>query len=139
MQLEKQLDKMLDKRFMYKTVIQKVTAYKVNGESVSIVTDKNRFEFQLDRVKDIIDLEFLPVANEVSKGTGASVLTVQSSEVFNPLDGVNVLDTLKESLVKLRTDPAYILQAREISNTVNTMMNVVKTEIQIFQLNKRKG
>lgn len=44
---------------------------------------------------------------------------------------IRLMNGLLEDYDKLASDPAYVLQARERSNKVNTMMNVIKVQLQM--------
>lgn len=42
-------------------------------------------------------------------------------------------DILMESIDKVRQDPSYISQAKQISNAANTLVNITKTKIMIMR------
>lgn len=55
-------------------------------------------------------------------------LYAESKQVFSQLSA-----TLLNDIEKVRTDPGYVNQAKQISNSVNTLVNLTKLQLQLIK------
>ena len=130
--LESKLLSMKGKTVMHNTVLQKVINYKIIDGKVHLVTDKNWFELDAKKAEAILIRDFLPAADEpvTNNGNGKMVLyeEVKKSNLTQTL--VNNIDLLKDGKIDIKS-------AQAMNQTANTLLNIVKAEIQIKNLEKK--
>ncbi len=131
--LESKLKEMQNKVFMHKTNNHRILNFRINCEKVTIVTDKTWIDLDIDTAEKALQDEFLPVEAELAD---KSVLdgAVMS---FNG-NGNNVFGMIQENIEKIQKDKNYIPQATAINDSVNTMVNVAKLEIQMRKIARGK-
>ena len=117
MNLEKRLNEMVGRTFMYHTRLYKVLNYRLNGR-LELVCDKRWFDIAAEHIEGTLD-EFLPVAEE-----RALAFFPAKKEL------INIKDILMENIERVRQDKTYVGQANAINKSVNTLINMAKLEIQ---------
>lgn len=125
--LEK-LNDMVGNTYMYKTKNITIRGYFLpNDEAVSIKTDVKNYIIPLSNLPGFIG-ECLEVEVESER---VSLVPAQKNEVSN------MKNILLDNIKKIQEDKAYINQAKAINNNINTLLNMVKLEIQISrEMNK---
>ena len=130
--LESKLLSMKGKTVMHNTVLQKVINYKIIDGKVHLVTDKNWFELDAKKAEATLIRDFLSAADEpvTNNGNGKMVLyeEVKKSNLTQTL--LNNIDLLKDGKIDIKS-------AQAMNQTVNTLLNIVKAEIQIKNLEKK--
>lgn len=120
--LTNQLNAMLGKTFMYKTINYKILGYAPangNGEKIIINTNVRPIElFTKDGLEYIKD-NFLPVATP-----GAMVVVTQDLAAVKSLH-----NTILDNIEKIKKDKSYIEQAQAINESIDTYIDLAKTEI----------
>ncbi len=128
------IDNMIGQSYKYKGVLHNFLAFRKEGDKIILVTDKKWFEFAdvedmsffIAECETVMDVEPLPTTDS----SGLIIPDSGSDDVMAKLKGV-----LLESIDKLTKDKDYVPQAKAISNSVQTLTNLVKMELQI----KRQG
>lgn len=97
--------------------------YKFSGEEFTVVTDKEWFTKHVSELSLFV-MDFMEVESEYS------VPVVQAhAETSNSLSQIK--DILMDNIKKVQDNPSYINQAKSINNNVNTLMNMLKLELQV--------
>lgn len=127
MLLESKLQKMKGKTFMYRTDLTKIIDYSITEENLFISTDKRLLSIKLAKAEAELDL-FLPAQQE---GLILSVKGLSTDPQWK-----TVKEVAHEMLHKLKTDKwkEHIDQARAVNESINTIVNVMKTEIDVAKL-----
>lgn len=125
--LETRLRSMVDKTFMVNTICYKVMNYSIQEEHVLIGTDKK--VFSIDRANAFKAIEmFLPADPEPQFHSPPAKVEMQS------LAGTSELrDILMDNIRKVREDKTFIPQAQAVSDSVKTIIELAKTEIQMHE------
>lgn len=122
-----ELKSMIGKQYLYNGNEIQILTYQLDGEDVTIITNQPQEKWVTVKVFDlkIKLLEFktvdLPAVNE-SKNDQLSVTS-------NTL--ISLRDTLLSNIEKVKEDPAFIPQAKNISYNVQTIINLAKIELEI--------
>ncbi len=103
---------------------------KVDGDKIYIATDKDWLE------TTVFDISvFMEQFEQVEMGLVVSEKNNPiNSPVASPLANdtmTNLKETLLDNIKKVKADKSYIPQAKEISNTVNTLINLASLEIKM--------
>lgn len=130
------LKSMVGSAFQYKEDSVFITGYKQVGEKKDIVNiflgNGNTIEVSFGDLPGKLK-EFIRVHNEnqltVSPKPGTQLAT---NPVLSKLS-----DTVMQSIEQVQKDPNYIPQAKQIFQGVNTLMNIVKTEIAYSEFVKK--
>lgn len=125
--LSSKLEEMKGKLYLFRTENYRLINYKINEETVDIVTNHRWFSIPLDDKAWRFISEFLEVEEE-NPEVELSLFTPQST---NQLRNV-----MLDSIEQLKTNPGYVKQANAINQTINTMINCAKME---FSMKKLKG
>jgi hypothetical protein len=120
--LEK-LDEMKHNTFMYNTKNYKILSYQFQNGSVLIATDKKIFTFDRVQFEKEIIKDFLPVVDDDAD----MVLQLVPSKK----EMTNLKTVIMENIEKVREDKSYIPQAQSVNKSVNTLLNLVNTEIRV--------
>ena len=118
------LTQMIGATYLYKTIQQKVNAFRILDDQILISTNVGLIGLQIENAEFVINHDFLPIDS-------SDIQTTTTPAALTKLNDIKIIDTLQENIQKLKTEPAYIKQAMAINNTINTMLNIVKTELQI--------
>jgi hypothetical protein len=113
---------MVGKTYMYVAVNHRIIAVKESEEKIYISTDKDLLVFPAEKAEDIIGNKFLEVDSDSPDANTGLV-------VFGQLKAGDLAAVLKNNITRLQTDPDFIKQAGAINSTINTLLNLVKTEI----------
>lgn len=127
MQVKNKLIMMVGNTYMYKTRIHKIIATKIKESTAFISTNIDLIELNIDEAEQIIRDEFLPVDNMDESNNSA--LTV-----YAKIDESSLITDLMNNIEIIKKNPGFINQAKAINNTVNTILNIAKTELQIKKL-----
>lgn len=129
MELQKKLDDMIGKSFMYNAKVYKVLKYyqTIDG-TVTIATDKELLSFDNRKIKDELK-NFLPVADENSS-TALTVLG-RDKTALNEL-----VTTLKENITLVKESKDNIPTAKAINDAVKSIIDVAKLEIEAIKITK---
>ncbi len=127
MQLKNKLMMMVGNTYMYKTRVHKIIATKIKGETVFVSTDIDLIELSISDAYKIIEEDFLPT--DVKKAT-----TDLTPILYDEIKNANLINDLRNNIEKVKRDPSYIPQALTINNTIKTLLDIVKTQIQIDKI-----
>ncbi len=124
MLLNEKLDKMIGNSYLYQGRRHKILRTRTNGDTVEIATDRDWLAFPKENAHKALS-EFLPAAEEravtISALAGNGKMEKIAATVFDNID-------------KLKSDPAYIDQARAINDSIKTMVEVAKLELEIVKM-----
>lgn len=129
MTLTDKLNTMVGKTFMYNTRHYKILSFRISpGENnVQIATDKKWFDFHTNLI-DAALKQFLPVAD---------LMEVNSLQIMPKKDEMNDLKTIiLNNIKKVQKDKNYVGQANSINKSMNTLINMAKTEISLLKLSR---
>jgi len=130
--LKEKLDKMLNQTWLYNTRLHQLLSYKIDDKSVTIVTDRDWLTFRIGDMERKLK-EFLEVEqdDEFEGDKGKQMILFKANESFSGLEKT-ILDNIK----KLKEDNDFIKQANAINQSANTLINLMKTQIELVKLQK---
>lgn len=120
MQLQKTLDGMVGKTFLFKSRTHKIIKTRSNDGNIQIVTDKDWLEISEKELK-----QFLPAAPE--KDSSLVVLTKRDPTLKS------LRTTLIETIEKVKVDKEYIDQAVVINNSIKTVIDMAKFDLETLK------
>jgi hypothetical protein len=139
------LEKMVDKTLYYRGDVAVIKSFdNFNGETEIIAEIAGKPVKFIKTSEEKLDL-FLANFSEVPEVTDDEATTApqntlapiendsyklyaESKQVFSQLSA-----TLLSDIEKVRTDPNYVNQAKQISNSVNTLVNLTKLQLQLIK------
>lgn len=139
-QIEKQLQGMLNKTYKYGLRIITLTGYEINEEKQRVYLHTNEKERHYDRPFDGIfgflkELEETDLSPVVRSDNVPEVLMSTAKDLGGQLKGV-LMDTIE----KVQADKGYIAQATVVNNSINSLINLTKLQLQLFNsANKMKN
>lgn len=123
----KKIKDLIGKTWMYKGNQVTVEDYLiVDGQVELIVHPGNPIKINRSEIDTEIE-KFLPV------DTGAGIVLKGDAGRMESLEEI-----LMESIHKVRENPEYINQAKQISNSANTLVNITKTKIMMMKESGRR-
>lgn len=122
MQLEEKLQQMVNKTWMHNARNYKLLSFKINGEKVILVTDKEWIEVPLTKINQKLS-EFLPV--DEPKESELSVV------LFKGNGKASLKDLIYENIDNIKKDSSYIPKAKALNEQVKTIIEMAKLELQI--------
>ena len=123
--LKNKLIQLIGQTILYGTIEHRINNFRIAEDSVYISTNVDLIVLGLADAESIITEAFFPVKIDKSNSS------VQYPFALQQLNDSNILKTLNENIKKLQTDSGFIKQAMAINNTVNTVLNIVKVELQL--------
>ena len=124
------LDKLVGKTWMYKTQNHYVITYKELEDQVIISTDSNMISISKEKLDEELE-EFLPVDQDNSVtlfGAKPQLLISRQND--------SMYSIMNECITKIKEDPTFISQAQAINRTMQTMIEIAKTEIEALKAAK---
>lgn len=130
-----ELDKMLGKSWMYKTKVYNFLNYRAENDKTTLCTKEKWFDFGAgDELMNFIS-QCLPVAEgsvmpsfAPSDSLGLAKANINSDNILSKLRG-----ELLDSIEKVKNDPKYVNQAKQIVNITNAVVNTAKLELQVWK------
>ena len=135
MLLQEKLVNYKDKIFMCDAVEHRVINFKVIDDTLHLVTDKKWFELKASDAISWLKINFLPVADNGKQLPAEKEKLIVHSAIYDEIKGANIITTLKNNIDELKNGTLDIRKASSINQTINTMLNIVKTEITLKKLN----
>jgi len=108
---------------MYNARHHKLLSYKINEDSVTLVTDKEWYEIPITKINKEL-ASFLPVSMDKGHKEVSIIL-------FSGNGQSSLREVVMDNITKLREDPNYVKQAEAINNQVKTMIEMAKLKIKI--------
>jgi len=138
------------KKFLYRNKVLQLKGFRehsgmfilfciVNGKEEQIVKEdvyklelflNTLIEFddiQMDKSEMTIDDNILPAKIPDSKFNKVNKILEKNNEAFQSL-----ADVLMDDIKKVRADPSYVSQAKQVSNSAQTIINLVKLQLEIM-------
>jgi hypothetical protein len=108
---------------------------KIRLDMVSLRTDSQTFEFSIYDIHVFLEnFEEIEVVNEVVTVVAQKSTSVQKTEDPPVLEKSTILqirDTLMENIKLVKSDASFIPQAKQISNTAQTLINLAVLDLKI--------
>lgn len=98
---------------------------------IRIKTDKQDITVSLLHLSDFIS-SLLPVSDEQQEETTTALVTQQTGQIDT------LHNILNDSIKKIQEDKEYIGQAKAINNHINTMLNMVKLQMQMQSMKDKR-
>lgn len=119
--------------YLYKreSIIIKGVIASDTDQLIRIKTDKQDITVSLLHLSDFIS-SLLLASDEQQEETRTALVTQQSGEI----DTLHKI--LKDSIKKIQEDKEYIGQAKAINNHINTMLNMVKLQMQMQNMRDKR-
>jgi len=133
MQLEKKLDNMLDSVWMYKLECYRMIDYSIVENTVTIITDKKDFNFHKKHI-DLVLEEWLPVSDEKPVTRKKNTMPIVLGHEQLP----NLTNLVLGNIDKLKTDSSFIKQAQAINQSILTLINITKMQINLAKFNENR-
>lgn len=137
--LESRLERMVDKQFLYRTNPCKVVNWCIEDDKVILFTNKGKIDLvNADELKEFLPIDSTPTERPDNQalagrtnGNGSTSLQVipSNSEFLSSLS-----TTIKENIENVKNDRSYIAQASAINDSINTLINLAKLELQVLKL-----
>ena len=132
--LNLKLTAMVGKAYLYNSQDVVINGFYIAKERVYISTDVKMIVINVhniwDALKEFFELEYQP------KPKSRELMVSTPEPVLSGLDSASIIDKLLKNIDKVEADKSYIDQANAINATVNTVLNVVKTELSYRKLSK---
>ncbi len=130
-QQKERIQDMVGKTFMYRARTIKVRGCNVIDGEVRIQTQSHPVITNIAGLGDTLD-EFLPVQGEPQSltitGEENALAMHKNSNTLNSLEEV-----LMQNINKLKEDPNYIDQAKEIANHAGKIIDISKTKVEMVK------
>ena len=84
-------------------------------------------DIQMDKSEMTINDNILPAKIPDSKFNKVNEILEKNNEAFQSL-----ADVLMDDIKKVRADPSYVSQAKQVSNSAQTIINLVKLQLEIM-------
>ncbi len=127
MQLKSKLDSMVGNSYLYNTNQVKILSYNIDGDQLTIVTDKKWIHQSIKHMNGFLD-EFLELES-------SDVTLAMQQKMSQTSESVQVArDALIDNIKKIQQDPKYIPQANEIQKSAKSLIELVKAEIEVAKM-----
>lgn len=142
-EIEKVLAGMKGKTYLYRTENHHILRYSVD-KVVKITTDKKDITILLEDFKDVVK-SFLEVSEEpeITSTSNANIpatattnLPIQQTSVIGS-SGQELKDILMDNIRKLQSDKDYVAQAQAVNETVKTIIDIARVEVDMFRVMKQ--
>jgi len=131
MQLENKLLQMKDNYFIHMGNDHKVINFKIIGDTVHLVTDRSWFEIPVNKASDRLK-DFIPTEQPKVPVNGTSPVNGNGNMVlYQEVKDANIVGTLIDNIDQLKKGNLDVKKASAINNTVNTLLNAARLEVQI--------
>jgi len=121
---------MVGKSYLYRGNEHKIRSVELNGDGRYVVkTDRTEIKLSAKEIRK----EMLPIER------GETALVLDKYTIESRVQMGSLSDVLMREIEKLQTDPKRIDQARAISETARTLIELKKTEIEMLKLAKDFG
>lgn len=130
--IEQRLQAMTGKVFMYKSGNYRIMSYDVETERVIIATDRKVFKVTPAQAMPLL-ADFLPVDETETLPIAANDKFLEMIRGSVTLGSAAQLrETLMINLKKVQDDPSYIPQAQAVNQTVSTIIDLAKAEVDMI-------
>jgi hypothetical protein len=122
---------MKNKTYLYIGKPHRIVSYRCNNGVTYIGTDKDVLEFETDKLIVDLDKLFVPTAQH-------DIVLPKSSAMIKLSQATpNLVDLVMDSINQVRQDESHIPKANAIYKGVNTLINMMKLELQVLKLQER--
>lgn len=125
--LEDRIRNMVGKKYLYNANEQKVLSYRFENNNLIIVTNRTWVEVPITAANKKLD-EFLPIESEENS---MALISLQRE------NRESLINLIQDNIAKIKNNPEYIKQAKEINSQVRTILDIVKTELQIHKASEK--
>ena len=131
-QIEKKLQSMLNRSYMYGMRMVTITGYRFDDVKERVYIHTNEKEDHYDRTEDsvlsfLMQFEETGITKKAESDAPGAVLLAMAKNMGDSLKGV-----LMDNIEKVQQDPKYIEQATTINNSVNSMISLTKLQLQLY-------
>ena len=119
MELTEKLKSMTGKTWMYKARLQKLLSFKIKEDSVTLVTDKEWYEIPITKINKELT-EFLVAGQDSNQ---------MELILFKSNGKQSLKDLIYENIDKIKANPSYITQAKELNSQVKTILEMAKIQL----------
>lgn len=124
---------MAGKLFMYNSGNYRLISYEVETEQVIIATDRRIFKVTPAQAMPLL-ANFLPVDESetpvLASGNDKFLEMIRGSVTLGSAGQLR--ETLMANLKKVQEDPSYIPQAQVVNQTVSTIIDLAKAEVDMI-------
>ncbi len=132
--LHKRLQSLINMPVKYGMKVITITGYICNDDKgrVYIHTDErdNHFDRTYDAVPTLLK-EFTP-ATVIAKSDQMEVVVNNTNNMVDTLK-----DLLMDNITKVKNDPGYIAQAKEINKNVNSILNLTRLQMEAVNMQNK--
>lgn len=130
MKLQSKLSFMRDKVYLFNTIEHKIIDFTIKADTVFIATDKRLIQLNEDEALKTLENDFLPV--------DGSSLPVPVNSMLQKIESLDLIGTLKNNIKLLEGENGEknIKKVHAINTTINTALNIVKTEFAVKKVNR---
>lgn len=133
--IQKKLQSMLNRPYKYSLRIVTITGYDINEEKGRVYIHTNEKERHWDRPFDAVLTflrEFAPSDAPAAKDSSTMVAVNNTSNIVESLR-----QTLLENIELVKKDIGYIPQATAINNSVNSIINLSKLQMDAIKMHHK--
>jgi len=127
MELEKKLDNMVGNTYMYNTRNYKILKYYTQNGTIILATDRELLNFKTEKTEEELK-QFLPV--DESTSSAVTIFGKNKSELNS------LLTAIKENIELIKKDDKNIPKAKAINESVKSIIEVFKLEIDAVKITK---
>jgi hypothetical protein len=110
--------------------IYKLLSYQIDDDRISIATDRDWLETTYYNLQLFMEEFIIVETPEVIEDRKPPVALQKKTSVLPTEQLIGIRDILLDNIKKVQEDPSYIKQAQSVTNSVNALVNLAKTEIQ---------
>ncbi len=132
--MEKVLTGMKGKVYRYKNERHHILRYSIS-HVVKIITDRSDITIMMDDFQQVISTFHEVPESEAVQVMGATGL--QHQTVINS-SGIELKNTLMDSIRELKRNKGYTAQASAINETVKTIIDLAKVEVEMIKVMRQK-
>lgn len=115
--------------------IYKFVSFQIEDDKITIATDRDWLETSFYDLLVFLDGFQVVETPEVIEEKRTAVALSKKPSVLPSEQLINIRDILLDNIRKVQDDPKYIPQAQSVTNTVNALVNLAKTEMQYRKQN----
>lgn len=139
MNIANRLSYLRGKVWMYNTLEHHVIDTMVIDDNVIISTDKGMLKIPLDEAQEKLT-EFHEIHKEpVRKNGNGSAESNTLPEIYKRKEVGTLFENLIDNIDKVKADKKYIPVANSVNQSISTMINLFKLELEVKKMELKEG
>ncbi len=137
MQLKNRLIQMINGTYLYRAKEHKISGFEIMDGTTFVSTDLGLLKFPTESCEQILRNEFIQVDSK-NLPIKAPLQKDHNLQTYNKINAESIAAALNKTITDLTSDKITpeelkkkVSQAKAVNNTINTYMNLIKTEITV--------